>query len=173
MKCISMFLIALTCLCRSNIYLASNRSSMECPSSQSALPTHSQGSTLNPQSSIHHVKTKDSWWLLPARILQGKAVCQRLAIWKENPTKLLRVNFLVPKTTACYSTISCFILDRYITGHYRWRVLHVFGVFSQKTAVFQLCALTHQNVEFGVWENQGVKASQVHVLCIFKVLLQH
>lgn len=45
---------------RSNIYLASNRSSMECPSSQSALPTHSQGSTLNPQSSTHHVKTKDS-----------------------------------------------------------------------------------------------------------------
>lgn len=141
MKCISMFLIALTCLCRSSIYLASNRSSVECPLSQSALPTHSQSFTLNPQSSIHHIKTKDSWWLLPSRILQGKDVCQRPAIWKENPTKLLRVNLLVPKTTACYSTISCFILERYYIvpgnidgGYYMYLVF-----FPQNSCISALC----------------------------------
>lgn len=137
---------------RSNIYLASNRSSMECPSSQSPLPTHSQSSTLNPQSSIHNVKVKDSWWLLPARILQWmrKVVCQRPAIWKKKPTKLLRVNLHVPKTLACYSTICCFILDRYY-----WALLMegVIWCVFYKTAVFQLCAPTHQNIEFGVWES--------------------
>lgn len=44
---------------RSNIYLASNRSSVECSSSQSVLPIQTQSSFFNPQSSTPKVKTKE------------------------------------------------------------------------------------------------------------------
>lgn len=120
---------------RSNIYLASNRSSMECPTSQSPLPTHSQSSTLNPQSSIHNVKVKDSWWLLPARILQWmrKVVCQRPAIWKKNPQNFWEWTCLFPKLLlVIVPYVVSFWTD--ITGHCWWRGL--FGVFSTKQLYF-------------------------------------
>lgn len=134
-SCFWRFFISLTCRYRSNIYLASNRSSMECPTSQSPLPTHSQSSTLNPQSSIHNVKVKDSWWLLPARILQWmrKVVCQRPAIWKKNPQNFWEWTCLFPKLLlVIVPYVVSFWTD--ITGHCWWRGL--FGVFSTKQLYF-------------------------------------
>lgn len=71
---------------------------------------------------------------------EWEKLCAKDLPFEKNPTKLLRVNLLVPKTLACYSTISCFILDRYY-----WALLMegVIWCVFYKTAVFQLCALTH------------------------------